>query len=206
MGKLSSDFNGCSNISTSSMIRHEVRKMESPATSVRRSTSIEGCCLRRESLSKSIFSSAFSCNDLIVEAVQRTTPRVARAECSFSTVCQVSSEQRSKTRVKTRFRIMDEKVARRVAFDCSSRACGMVCITSVSPSPNMRASSGPTTVVFPPPISICLTRGELARTDATNSWTSSTWAARRTMLCVNSNKRKRGSYRAKGLLWPSSSQ
>mmetsp|Transcript_31070 Transcript_31070/g.100345 ORF Transcript_31070/g.100345 Transcript_31070/m.100345 type:complete len:255 (+) Transcript_31070:1741-2505(+) len=197
MGKLSSDLSGWSSMSTSSIIRHDDRKTESAATSARSSTSMDGCCLRRASRSTSIFSRALSCRLLIVDAVHRTTPREDRAARSFSTVVQSAAAHRSKDSVKTRLRMMEEKVARSVALDCSKRACGMVCITSVRPSPSMSASRGPTTVVLPPPMSICLTRGVPERTHAMNSCTSSTCAARSTMFCVNSKRRNLGSYQAK---------
>ena len=142
----------------------------------------------------SIFSSSLSCNDLIVDAVQSTTPLLRIALCSFSTVDQRSADERSNESVNTRLRTIDEKVARSVAFDCSRSAGGIVCTTSVRPSPNMSASIGPTTVVLPPPMSICLTSGRPQRTASTNSRTSATCASRSTRLCVNSKSRKRGSY------------
>ena len=124
------------------------------------------------------FSSSLSWIDLIVLAVHSTTPRLRRAARSFSTVFQSSSELRSKTSVKTRLRMMTLKVALSVAFDCSSSEAGIVCMTSISPSPSIRASIGPTTVVLPPPISICLTSGLPLRTAETNSRISCTCAAR----------------------------
>ena len=47
--------------------------------------------------------------------------------------------------------------------------------TSISPSASMSASIGPTTVVLPPPISICFTNGWPPRTALTNSRMSATW-------------------------------
>ena len=60
--------------------------------------------------------------DLTVEAVHSTTPRLRRASMSFSTVPHPSSLERSKTSVNTRLRMIAEKVARSVAFDCSRSA------------------------------------------------------------------------------------
>ena len=60
---------------------------------------------------------------LMVLPVHSTTPRLWRAEWSFSTVSHPSSEERSKTSVKTRLRMIALKVARSVALLCSSSAC-----------------------------------------------------------------------------------
>mmetsp|Transcript_17119 Transcript_17119/g.45183 ORF Transcript_17119/g.45183 Transcript_17119/m.45183 type:complete len:222 (-) Transcript_17119:507-1172(-) len=169
IGKLSSDLSGWSNRSTSSMIRMPLSKRRSPSASARASRSIVGWCLRRVSRSTSSFSRSLSCSDLIVAAVARTTPRLRTADCSLATVAHDSSDERSKESVKTRLRTMDEKVARSVDLDCSSSAGGIVCTTSRSPSPSMSARSGPTTVVLPPPISICLTSGWPERTAPMNS-------------------------------------
>ena len=59
---------------------------------------------------------------LMVLPVHNTTPRLWRAEWSFSTVSHPSSEERSKTSVKTRLRMIALKVARSVALLCSSSA------------------------------------------------------------------------------------
>mmetsp|Transcript_24838 Transcript_24838/g.54278 ORF Transcript_24838/g.54278 Transcript_24838/m.54278 type:complete len:227 (-) Transcript_24838:904-1584(-) len=174
IGKFSSALSGWSNRSTSSMIRQPPRKSVSTCTSARMASSITGCCLRLWSRSSSIFSSILSWSDLMVLAVASTTPRLRAARRSFSTVGQRISDERSNERVKTRLRTMEEKAARSVAFDCSSSAGGIVCSTSVRPSARSNASSGPTTVVLPPPMSICFTSGLPSRTASVNSRTSST--------------------------------
>jgi hypothetical protein len=175
-------------------MRHEERYTVITSSRARRSTSMLGCCLRRVSRSTSIFSSSLSWMDLTVEAVHSTTPRLRRASMSFSTVPHPSSLERSKTSVNTRLRMIAENVARSVAFDCSRSACGIVWSTSISPSPSMSASIGPTTVVLPPPMSICLTSGCPLRTAPTNSWIKCTCVWRSRILCVNSKSRNRGSY------------
>mmetsp|Transcript_32089 Transcript_32089/g.84013 ORF Transcript_32089/g.84013 Transcript_32089/m.84013 type:complete len:227 (-) Transcript_32089:2500-3180(-) len=194
MGKLSSALSGWSSRSTSSMMRQPDRKSPSTCAMARTSRSMSGCCLRLASRSTSIFSSSLSCIDLMVAAVHSTTPRLRAAVFSLSTVGQRSSELRSKLSVKTRLRTTDEKVARSVAFDCSRSAGGIVCTTSRRPSASIMESSGPMTVVLPPPMSICLTRGWPDSTAATNSRTSCTCALRSTRLWVNSKSKKRGSY------------
>mmetsp|Transcript_3712 Transcript_3712/g.6080 ORF Transcript_3712/g.6080 Transcript_3712/m.6080 type:complete len:210 (-) Transcript_3712:22-651(-) len=192
IGKLSSALSGWRSRSTSSIMRQPDSNRRKTCARQRISCSIDGCCLVRARIESS-FSSSFNWILLIVDAVQSTAPRLRAADWSFSTVAHRISDERSKERVKTRFRMMDENVARSVALDCSSRAGGIVCTTRVCPSPRRSASIGPTTVVLPPPISICLTKGWPLRTADTNSRTSCTCAPRRTMLCVNSKSRKRGS-------------
>mmetsp|Transcript_85201 Transcript_85201/g.170229 ORF Transcript_85201/g.170229 Transcript_85201/m.170229 type:complete len:235 (+) Transcript_85201:189-893(+) len=182
IGKLSSARSGWSSKSTSSMIKTPERKMPSTFESARTSRSKSGCCWRQGLRSTSIFSRSLSCNDLMVAAVHRTTPRLCAAVVSLSTVDHFISEERSKKRVKTRLRTMEEKVARSVALDCSRSAGGIVCTTSLSPSPSISVKRGPTTVVFPPPMSICLTNGLPDCTAAINSRTSCTCALRKIRL------------------------
>mmetsp|Transcript_18113 Transcript_18113/g.56833 ORF Transcript_18113/g.56833 Transcript_18113/m.56833 type:complete len:227 (+) Transcript_18113:822-1502(+) len=193
-GKLSSERRGWRSRSTSSM-------MSTPASwnilttwaSARTSRSMEGWCLRRGSRSTSSFSRRRSCTDLTEVAVHSTTPRCATAERSLSTMRQDTVEERSKERLNTRLRMMEENAERSVAFVCSRRAGGIICTTSDAPSPSMRERMGEITVVLPPPMSICLTSGLPSRTEATNSSTSSTCAFRRRMLWMNSKSRRRGS-------------
>mmetsp|Transcript_10639 Transcript_10639/g.26844 ORF Transcript_10639/g.26844 Transcript_10639/m.26844 type:complete len:447 (+) Transcript_10639:4151-5491(+) len=194
MGKLSSDLKGCSNRSTSSMISTpRAIKVSSTRASARTSRSMDGWCLRRSSRRQSSFSRSLSWTDLIEVAVQRTIPRCATAERSLSTSSHVASDERSKLRVKTRLRMIDEKAERSVARVCSSSAGGIIWMTSAFPSPSMSERIGEITVVLPPPISICFTMGSPARTLATNSKMRSTWAFRSSTLCTNSKSRSRGS-------------
>mmetsp|Transcript_17877 Transcript_17877/g.52095 ORF Transcript_17877/g.52095 Transcript_17877/m.52095 type:complete len:241 (+) Transcript_17877:1081-1803(+) len=193
-GKLSSDRRGCSRRSTSSMMRRpESANMLTTLARARTSRSMDGWCLRRVSRSTSSFSRRRSWTLFTEVAVHSTTPRCATADRILSTIRHDTADARSKLRVKTRLRMMEEKADRSVAFVCSRSAGGIICTTRDLPSPSMRLRMGEMTVVLPPPMSICFTRGSPPRTLRTNSSTSSTCAFLSRMLWMNSNRSSRGS-------------
>ena len=95
--------------------------------------------------------------DLTAVLVATTIPRLILAFVNVSTKPLVIFVPRSKFNVYTRLHMMVANVSRIRVRDISTNADGTTLNTKDSPSANINASNGATTVVFPAPMIICLT-------------------------------------------------
>mmetsp|Transcript_3036 Transcript_3036/g.4792 ORF Transcript_3036/g.4792 Transcript_3036/m.4792 type:complete len:233 (-) Transcript_3036:3419-4117(-) len=160
IGKLSSDLRGCNTRSTSSI--NKAPCFHSWNTFVPTSICflkvwtrfLSGFRLYCILSTSCINSTTFNAKALTAVGCEQTIARFLIAFLSLLYILCEMVLKRSKANVYTDFLTMALNFSLITPLDISSNALGTICVTRVLPSASINANKGPTTVVFPPPISI----------------------------------------------------